>query len=216
MAQNTETSTTEIYTSRQVLLTQMKMRGYDIDDYSGFSENEINTMRNNNQLDMLLTQKEDDVDTHTKQKVYVHYYLAKTLRTANLTELIDELFHTESVLTTGDNLYIVIRENINDTMLGVLRHIWEHDGIFVVLQQLQRLQSNKLEHILVPKYEIMSNAETEIVKKQYNIINDKQWPDLTRFDPVAQALCIRPGQVCRITRPSKTAILSYYYRIIIN
>ena len=40
----------------------------------------------------------------------------------------------------------------------------------------------------------------------YNIINDKQIPDISRFSPVSQVIGIRPGQVCRIDRTSKTAI----------
>ena len=44
-------------------------------------------------------------------------------------------------------------------------------------------------------------------------MSDSQFPDISRFDPVAQAIGIRPGQVCEIIRPSKTAISAPYYRI---
>ena len=46
-----------------------------------------------------------------------------------------------------------------------------------------------------------------------DIINNEQFPDISRFDPVAQVIGIRPGQVCEILRPSKTAITAPYYRI---
>ena len=59
----------------------------------------------------------------------------------------------------------------------------------------------------------VTEAEKIAVKRRYNIMDDKQFPDLTRFDPVALALGIRPGQVCQIDRPSKTAISAPYYRI---
>lgn len=216
MSQSNETSTAEIYKARKIFLSLMNDRGYDTTVYSNFSANEINIMKNNNQLDMLLTQKEDDVDTHMKHKIYVHHYLSKTLRPQNLLELIEDLFYTEQVLTKQDSLFIIVRENINDTMIGKLRHIWEQEGIFVVIHQISRLQYNIMEHVLVPKYIIINNNEIEQVKKRYNIQNNKQFPDLSRFDPVAQALCIRPGSVCKIIRPSKTAIVSNYYRIVIN
>ena len=51
------------------------------------------------------------------------------------------------------------------------------------------------------------------VKARYNIMHDGQFPDVSRFDPVAQAIGIRPGHVCEIIRQSKTAISSPYYRI---
>jgi DNA-directed RNA polymerase subunit H (RpoH/RPB5) len=67
--------------------------------------------------------------------------------------------------------------------------------------------------VLVPPHRILSNAEKIAIKTKYNIMDDVQFPDISRFDPVAQAIGIRPGQVCEIIRPSKTAISAPYYRI---
>ena len=50
---------------------------------------------------------------------------------------------------------------------------------------------------------------------RYNITDKVQFPDISRFDPVAQVIGLRPGQVCEITRASKTAIESKYYRVCI-
>ena len=47
---------------------------------------------------------------------------------------------------------------------------------------------------------------------KYHITNISQFPEISRFDPVAQALGMRPTQVCEILRPSPTAIVSPYYR----
>ena len=60
-----------------------------------------------------------------------------------------------------------------------------------------------------------SNEILEVIKQLYNITNDSQFPEISRYDPVAQVIGIRPGQICEITRPSKTAISSKYYRICI-
>ena len=46
--------TSAVYKSRSILLEQMQVQGFDISDYSGFSVNEVNTMKTNNQLDMIL------------------------------------------------------------------------------------------------------------------------------------------------------------------
>ena len=56
--------------------------------------------------------------------------------------------------------------------------------------------------------------EVEEVKKRYNI-KENMFPEISRFDPVALAIGIRPGEICKIDRPSKTAIKSIYYRICI-
>jgi DNA-directed RNA polymerase subunit H (RpoH/RPB5) len=207
--QNTSSLTAAVYKSRSVLLDLMKMQGYNTNDYDGFSVNEVNTMKTNNQLDMILEKESPD----NKTKIYIRYYLAKSLRPANLQEMIDDLFNVEEVLNKNDILMIVVKDEVNETLVNALKHIWEQDKIFIIIQNLKRLQFNVLKHILVPPHRILSDAEILAVKTRYNIMNDNQFPNISRFDPVAQAIGIRPGQVCEIIRQSKTAITAPYYRI---
>ena len=58
--------------------------------------------------------------------------------------------------------------------------------------------------------------EAAEVKRKYNIIDDSQIPDISRFSPVSQLIGIRPGDLCRIFRPSKTAIKAEFYRVCLN
>jgi DNA-directed RNA polymerase subunit H (RpoH/RPB5) len=191
----------------------MTKQNYATEDYSNFSINEVNSMLQNKQLDMLLEKKEEDPSTKRKNKIYIRYYLAKTLRPQNIQEIIDDLFNLEEVLTKSDTLMIIIKDDMNETMTNLLKHIWEQDGILIVIQSIKRLQFNLLEHVLVPPHRVLTKDEVNQVKKKYNIVDDAQFPDISRFDPVAQVIGIRPGQVCEIIRPSKTAINSLYYRI---
>lgn len=211
--QNTSSLISSIYKSRTILLELMGMQGYNIYDYEGFSVNEVNTMKVNNQLDMILEKNDEDVDLKRKPKIYIRYYLAKSLRPQNLQEMIDDLFNIEEVLSKHDTLFIVVKDEVNDTLINALKHIWEQEKIFIVIQNLKRLQFNILKHVLVPPHRILNSAEVLTVKKRYNVMNDGQFPDISRFDPVAQAIGIRPGQVCEIIRPSKTAISAPYYRM---
>ena len=75
--QNTSSLISSIYKSRTILLELMGMQGYNIYDYEGFSVNEVNTMKVNNQLDMILEKNDEDVDLKRKPKIYIRYYLAK-------------------------------------------------------------------------------------------------------------------------------------------
>ena len=211
--QNTSSLISSIYKSRTIILDLMKMQGYDTNDYEGFSVNEVNTMKVNNQLDMILEKTTDDVDMKRKPKIYIRYYLAKTLSPQNLQEMIDDLFNIEEVLSKQDTLFIVVKDEVNETLINTLKHIWEQDKIFIVIQNLKRLQFNILKHVLVPPHRVLSSAEVIAIKRRYNVMEDAQFPDISRFDPVAQAIGIRPGQVCEIIRPSKTAISAPYYRI---
>lgn len=229
-SQNTSTIISQIYKSRRTLLDLMKKQGYLTNDYDGFSINEINTMKTNNQLDMILEkytkeieykydEKGDIIDNDEDQeeptKIYIKYYLGKSLRPNNLQEMIDDLFTVEEVLKKKDTLLVVVRDEVNETLTNFVKHTWESEKIFIILQPLMRLQFNILEHILVPQHRVLSEAEKINIKNKYNIINDNEFPDINRFDPVAQAIGIRPNEVCEIIRPSKTAISAPYYRICI-
>jgi len=215
MSSQISSLTSAVYKSRSILLEQMRVQGFDVNDYSGFSVNEVNTMKTNNQLDMILEKLEEDPTTKTKSKIYIRYYLAKALRPANLQEMIDDLFSVEEILKKTDTLLIVVKDEVNDTLINTLKHIWEQDKIFIIIQSLKRLQFNILNHVLVPNHRILSASETIQIKSRYNIMSDGQFPDISRFDPAAQAIGIRPGEVCEIIRPSKTAISAPYYRICI-
>ena len=129
--------------------------------------------------------------------------------------MIDDLFNLEETLTKQDALFIVIKEEMNDTLMAFLKYIWETDGIFIIVVNIKRLQFNILDHVLVPPHRVSSSEEMKAVKSKFNITDNFQFPEISRFDPVAQVICIRPGQVCEIIRPSKTAIQSYYYRLCI-
>ena len=98
-------------------------------------------------------------------------------------------------------------------MINILKQIWEQEGLFIMIYNLERLQYNILDHMYVPKHTILSDTEVVELKKRYNITNTSDLPEISRYDPVAQAIGMRPGQVCKIIRPSKTAITSEYYRV---
>jgi DNA-directed RNA polymerase subunit H (RpoH/RPB5) len=200
----------QIYQSRKIILELMDKQGFDTSGYSNFSISEINAMKQNNQLDMLLESK-----PHTTEgnKVYIRYYLAKTIRPANIHEMIDDLFILTETLKKNDTLFIIIKDNVNETLINELKHIWERDGIFIILENIKCLQFNILNHVLVPHHEVMKDNEVKDVMKKYNIVDKNQFPDISRFDPVSRAIGLRPGQVCHIIRPSKTAIETNYYRL---
>ena len=203
-----------IYNSRKTVLKHMKTLNYDIKDYDNFSINEVNTMFQTKQLDMLLEKREANTKTNRRNKIYIRYYLAKTIRPQNIQEMMDDLYNMEEILTKEDVLYIIIKDDMNDTLRELLKHIWEQDGIFIIIQNIKRLQFNILEHSLVPKHRIiLDEDEVKRIREKYNVVNDNQFPDISRFDPVAQVICLRPGEICEITRPSKTAVHALYYRI---
>ena len=211
--QNSSSIISSLYKSRKTVLDLMRKQNYNTEDYDNFSINDVNSMFQNKQLDMLLEKNEPDADDKKTRKMYITYYLAKTLRPQNVQEIIDDLFNLEEVLTKDDTLMIIVKDETNDTLVNLMKHIWEQDGILIVIQNIKRLQYNILDHTLVPQHRILSKSEYVSIKERYNIMDDGQFPEISRFDPVAQVIGIRPGQVCEIIRPSKSSIQSTYYRI---
>jgi DNA-directed RNA polymerase subunit H (RpoH/RPB5) len=214
-SQNTSVLISQIYKSRNTILELMGKQGYNVDDYAKFSVSEVNSMKQNNQLDMLLEKLTEDVDSGIKNKIYIRYYLGKAIRPANLQEMIDDLFLLTETLTRKDTLFIIIKDEPNETLINELKHIWEKDGIFIVIENIKRLQFNILNNILVPPHTVLAESDVKLIMEKYNITDKSLFPDISRFDPVARVIGLRPGQVCHIVRPSKTAIEANYYRVCI-
>lgn len=213
-SQNSSVLISQIYNSRKIILELMEKQGYNINDYANFSISEVNSMKQNNQLDILLETDDKFVTSENpKKKIYIRYYLTARPAGKNIQEMIDDLFVLTETLTKNDTLFIIIKDEPNETLIGELKHIWESDGIFIVIESIKRLQFNILNHSLVPSHRVMLDSEVKEVMKKYNITDITQFPDISRFDPVSKVIGLRPGQVCHIIRPSKTAIETNYYRV---
>ena len=131
----------------------------------------------------------------------------------NIYEYIDDLFNLEQILEKKDDLIIIIKDEPNEPLIKELKNIWEKEGILITVFNIERLQFNILDNEMVPPHRILSSQDANDIRTKYNITNDSQFPDISRFSPVAMAISMRPGELCEITRSSKTAINSKFYRI---
>ena len=66
-----------VHKARNNILKILKTRGYNVDDYEGFSVSEIHSLIVNNTLDLFIKGNENGID----KKVYIKFYnLEKTIR----------------------------------------------------------------------------------------------------------------------------------------
>ena len=200
----------KLYKTRKYILEQLSAQGYDVSEHDEFSINEIHAMSQNKQQDMLLE------NPNSGQKTYVKYHVTSGLRPQNIHDIIDDLYHLEQMLKAEDTLIIIAKEPPNDTLINLLSQIYADDNIYVTIIGIAQLQFNVLSHEMVPKHKKMSDEEVAEFKKRYNITTDSEIPTISRFDPVAKAISLRPNELCHIIRPSKTAIVSDYYRVCVN
>ena len=203
----------EIFKSRQHIVNFLKKQGFNVADYDSFSIHDVNAMYQAKQMDMLFKKEDGSKKTYVKYHTGKSAQIEKSLRPVSIYEYIEDLFTLEEILRKEDDLIIIINDEPNDTIEKTLRHIWEQDGFFVNVISMKRLQYNILEHALVPPHTVLSKDDALAIRRKYNIMNDKQMPDISRFSPVSQLIGIRPGDICRIIRPSKTAIETEFYRI---
>lgn len=97
-------------------------------------------------------------------------------------------------------------------MVARMKYLFDHSGIFVVMHYIKRLQYNVLNHELVPRATVLTEKEVDELKVKYNFKSKDKLPEISRFDPQALALCLRPGDVIKIDRKSNTALDYNYYR----
>ena len=126
---------------------------------------------------------------------------------------IDDLFDIEDILSNDDDLIIVSKDKMNNTMRNLLEEIYIKDKKFVTIYNLHDYLFNILNHDMIPEHTILSKEETEAVIKKYNINKMSEFPEISRFDKVAMAIGLRPSHICKIVRSSPTSITGVYYRM---
>ena len=194
-----------ILNSRKNLLDILEKRSYNVNNYKNDGINEVGILLEQDQLDMLCE--------NSSNKIYIKYYINKILKPQNIYNIIEDLFYLENILEKKDDLIIVIKDEPNDTLIQTIKDIWMNENIYISLISVKRLQFNILEHSLVPKHIILNNKEEEEFKKQYNILDNSQIPTISYFDPVSLVMGIRPENIVKIERYSRTSINTTYYRI---
>ena len=232
MSTNASKTIARLYNARKNLLDLLMVQGYDVEGYTNFGVNEVNAMHAHKQLDMLVeTKSASDKDKKKPiKKAYIKFHLEKMLSTGHINDLIEDLYvlgaggeigglgistnANDTVLTEKDMLIIVTKQEVK-TMNQYLNQLFLQ-GRFIVLLSLDRLQFNILNHQYVPPHTILSKEELDEMMKKYNVGDKSQLPDISRYDPVALAIGMRPGDVCKIDRPSKSAIHSTYYRVCVQ
>jgi DNA-directed RNA polymerase subunit H (RpoH/RPB5) len=224
--------TINIFKSRTTITELLYEQGYDTKEYESFNVNEVDAMILTGQLDMIVSNKTDEaMDKSDIKKVYVKYYLeAKQLRGPVLDDIVEDLFvsqyggragesiqsakeNMETTLTKKDTLVIIVENEPNESIISKVEYLYEKDGIFVVLFNIRRLQFNILRHRLVPPIHILTPSEKEEFMSKYNINSLGKIPEIGRFDPQAQAVFLRPGEICRFERESISSLKYYYYRV---
>ena len=199
----------KLYKARLTLLSLLNDSGYKTDQYKKCTINELNSMYQNSQQDML-------IENDNKEKIYINFRINKGLRPQYIYDLIEDLYNLDNILEKTDMIFIVCKSMPNDTIKTTLIQLFAEQKIFITVLSIDRLQFNIFNHNYVPKHRRLQNNELLTIKNTYNIKDDSSFCKISRFDPVGQIIGLRPNELCEITRYTKSAIETKFYRICVN
>jgi DNA-directed RNA polymerase subunit H len=202
-----------VFTSFRTLNALLANQGYDVSETELYDLNVVQEKFEDDKLNIIFSNSMNG-------KLQIFYNLSSVLREANLEDIIEEVYINNDTFVNDDILFIIIKDemsdNSQDSINQRLKNEWERNRRLIIIMSLKRLQFNLLSHEIVPKHEIMRKEEVEEMLEKYNLKDDDNLPEISRFDPVAMCIFMKPTQVCRIFRASKTAIESIYYRKCLN
>lgn len=207
----------DIIVSRKNLLEQLKRQGYDTLNEEIVGADELRAKIEKGGLNFMVQTEEDVVPA---RKVYVHYFAQdEPLRTRALIALFDMYYNPEIGLDPATDTLILMADkssNINPTVYKCLADMWEVNRVNIVPMSMDRLKFQILDHELVPPHRVMRDDEVKKVMEKFKIQRLSEFPKISRFDPVARAIGVRPDEVVEIMRPSKITLVEPYYRVCVN
>lgn len=200
----------KVFTARAILLKQLALLGYTTRMWNEETPAEIDMRIQNKELNFVL----EPSGTMNEGATHIRFHIEKALRHIHINALADEFSEMAGYDRSKDTIVLISKDLPNDSVKSALETVYATKGIYIIVRALQELQFNILEHKLVPKQTKLTTLQTQDLKKQYRIQDvRKQLPGISRFDPAARAIQLRPGQVVKILRPSVNSGFTNYYRV---
>lgn len=130
------------------------------------------------------------------------YYLASKFKWSELKKLFEDV-------RSYDTTILIVRDKVSQNNMKQLASL----GIELQIFLLKELQFNISKHELVPKHEVVRDAEeVKNILEMYSLKSKSQLPSILRSDPMARWLNLRSGDIVRISRPSPTSGFYVAYR----
>lgn len=205
-----------IYKSFNNILKYLKHQGFNVDSEKDISLTELQNRIETSNINFV-------VESENGEKCYVVYHIMKQLRPTHIHEYIEDIYEFREILKKTDQFIIITKDNFNysnnsglsDTIEKTINDVHQQLKYYINIFPISTLQFCVLEHVLVPKHIKLNQEEVLEFMKKYKITKKSNIPSISKFDAVSKAIGLRPGDICEITRQSKTVIESKYYRICI-
>jgi DNA-directed RNA polymerase subunit H (RpoH/RPB5) len=186
------TNTIKMLTERKILL----------------KENEDKNIKKiiNTQTDDLIYKVDYENEEKKDKKYIIIKILNQKITAINKTSPIGEFLNQYK----NDNKLVIVKAISNKTK-QLVTNTYINTEVFLE----KELMINLVEHIYVPKHEILSNDESSQIIEAYNT-RKRDMPKILTNDSIARYYNMQVGQICRILRPSETSGFVPYYRLVIK
>lgn len=106
---------------------------------------------------------------------------------------------------------IIVVKEINKKAIQYVYNTFPNAEVFIE----NELLINLIDHDLVPEHEILSKEECDELLENYNA-KKRNLPKILKTDPVARYYNMKPGDICKIIRPSEQSGFVAFYRLVVN
>jgi len=198
--------------SRKIILEMLTHRNIEVEEYSNFSQEELDIMYKANPK---ITFEMNPIDmVFPKSNFTIKYVLQPKLRSKDVMKLIEDMIEENSIKEKS-TIILIVRDTMKteETIENFFESILKKNNIYVQMFDINKLLYNVTEHTLVPKHEIISTEEKEDLMSKYNLETEDQLPLIKKNDPVAKYHGMRVGNVCKITTHSETHGVYTKYRL---
>jgi len=188
----------KFYLARNTILDILEDRGYIVAENLKTSIDEFMIQYDSGEM-YIYTKKKDEEN----KSIYVYFHLDnRNFQKKDLVNLMSNI--TNQYQNEQVKIIIVTREKLNQAILRI-----DYIESFI----LNQLVINITKHIMMPKFEVMSDEEIEILLKEFSI-SKNQLPKILITDPISRYFGVKSGDIFKITRSSPTTGLSVSYRLV--
>jgi len=115
-------------------------------------------------------------------------------------------------ITKQNSLYkFIIVEDINHKSEKIISSYQTECEVFKISEMMICI----VEHVLVPNHRVLTLEDGNQVLDEY-CAKKRDMPFIMTTDPVAKYYNMKPGEICKIIRPSKLTCDAPFYRIVIK
>lgn len=207
-----------IYRSRMTLLDILESRGYDVEKYRKFSPAEATEAYHNVAgLNFVVNKKNDPSYVCDVRYLNLSYQKMDSFFRENVAD--DASEKTEMIIMmdtpvtdrhhgTALKQYMMMKDEPDENGARVRRKLR------VSFFQMEMIVINPLNHVLVPKHEIIPESQHKELMASMFITAKSKFPEIKfHTDPIARCIGAVPGDIVKITRSSASSGESTIYRV---